>query len=88
MSKAKEPKEKSSKKVPLKNLKEKRALKDAKRKEKSKIHEIHEMQIFMKCPELNDLSGSWYKLNLFRNQEYLNSVEGKYNTILLKYKIK
>ena len=43
MSKAKEPKEKSSKKVPLKNLKEKRALKDAKRIEKSKVHEIHEM---------------------------------------------
>ena len=40
MSKAKEPKEKSSKKVLLKNLKEKRALKDAKRKEKSKVHEM------------------------------------------------
>ena len=33
-------KEKSIKKVPLKNLKEKRALKEAKRKEKNKIHEM------------------------------------------------
>lgn len=37
MSKEKEPKEKSSKKVPLKNLKEKRAEKTAKRKERSKV---------------------------------------------------
>ena len=40
MSKEKEPKERLSKKIPLKNLKEKRAEKSAKRKEKSKVSEM------------------------------------------------
>jgi len=40
MSKEKELKEKLVKKVPLKNLKEKRAEKAAKRKQKSKISEL------------------------------------------------
>lgn len=40
MSKEKEGKEKSDKKVPLKNLKEKRAEKALKRKDKSSISEI------------------------------------------------
>ena len=40
MSKERELKEKTSKKVPLKNLKEKRAEKAAKRKQKSKVSEM------------------------------------------------
>jgi hypothetical protein len=40
MSKEIELKEKSSKKVPLKNLKEKRAEKAAKRMQKSKVNEM------------------------------------------------
>lgn len=40
MSKEKELKEKTIKKVPLKNLKEKRAEKAAKRREKSKVREM------------------------------------------------
>ena len=40
MSKEIELKEKSSKKVPLKNLKEKRAEKVAKRKQKSKVSDM------------------------------------------------
>jgi len=40
MSKEKEDKEKSTKKAPLKNLKEKRAEKALKRKDKTKVSEV------------------------------------------------